>query len=72
MTALTNTTKGFADTFTSDQNFTLDIANAIFLSTDRAEGEFKEDYTNTLKNFYGAEPMKVTDKKRGFVGERLG
>ena len=54
--------KRLADTFTSDQNFTLDIANAIFLNTDRAEGEFKEDYTNTLKNFYGAEPMKVTDK----------
>lgn len=54
--------KKLADTLTTDKNFTFDIANAIFLNTDRAQGEFKKDYTDTLKKFYGAAPTKVTDK----------
>lgn len=53
--------KKLMQTFENDRTFTFDIANAIFLNTDRAEGEFKTDYTNTLKDFYNAEPMSVND-----------
>lgn len=53
--------KKLADTFSNDNAFTLDIANAIFLNTDRAAGDFKADYAKTVKDFYGAAPFKVTD-----------
>lgn len=54
--------KKLMDLYGNDKTYTLDIANSIFLNTDRAEGDFKEDYVKTLGLFYGASPVKVNDK----------
>ena len=54
--------KKLMDLYGNDKTYTLDIANSVFLNTDRAEGDFKEDYVKTLGEFYGASPDKVNDK----------
>ncbi len=57
-----NDNKKIAENLSVGIGYTLDIANAIWKNDDRAMSDFKEEYKNTLLEYYNADAKNVNDK----------
>jgi len=50
------------DRYSQSDKLTLNIANSVWVNTDNCPHNFKDEYKNTVKDFYGAEVGTVNNK----------